>query len=299
MHRVARPDPHPIDGAPPGSFTEIDAILRRHITMFESVVPEVVARRSRRVLYNSLPVSLVVHAAAIAGVLVSSVWNVVFPELSPRMTVAYSLTRLPDPPPPPQPPPLAQPAAKVVPKPQALSKPAPPPALGNIVAPTVIPDLIPQSVEPGPPPPPVPVEAPAVVEQAPHAVAGGDAKGTAGGDLLGKTFGTVGGVVFAEDGRVHVDRHVKLPLKVVEQEFPYYPDAAKKDRLEDMCVIRYTIGINGRVTDTAIIEHAKHEMFETASLDVLRRWRFRPMMINGKAVEVVHEVEFYYQFNQR
>src|SRR5437016_11041777 len=128
MHRVARPDPHPIDGASPGSFTEIDAILRRHITMFESVVPEVVARRSRRVLYNTLPVSLFVHAAAIAGVLISSVWNVAFPTLSPRTTVAYSLTRLPDPPPPPPPAPAAQPAPKVAAKPQSLPKPAPPPA---------------------------------------------------------------------------------------------------------------------------------------------------------------------------
>src|SRR5436190_17533597 len=219
--------------------------------MFESVVPEVVVRRSRRILYNTLPVSLVVHAAAIAGVGISSIWNVAFPELSPRMTIAYSLTRIPDPPPPPPPPPAAQPAAKAAPKPQALPKPTPPSSLGNIVAPTVIPDLIPQVAEE---PPPIPVEAPAVVEQAPHAAAGSDTKGVAGGELPGKPFGTVGGIAFGEDGRVHIERNVKLPLKVVEQEFPYYPDAAKKDRLEDMCVIRYTIGVNGRVTDTAITE---------------------------------------------
>jgi len=240
--------------------------------MFESVIPEIVARPSRRVLYETLPVSLVVHAAAIMGIGVSSIWNVAFPMQSPRMTVAYNLSRLPDPP--------------------------PPPALGNIVAPTVIPDLIPQVAE-ALPAPPVPVESPPVVELSPQAVSGGDAKGVAGGDLGVKKFGTVGGIVFAEDGRVHVDRHEKLPLKVIEQEFPVYPDAAKKDRLEDQCVIRYTIGTNGRVIDTAIVEHAQHEMFETASLDVIRRWRFRPLMVNGKAVEVVHEVAFYYQFTQR
>jgi TonB family protein len=268
--------------------------------MFESVVPEVAIRRSRRLLYNTLPVSLTVHAAAIAGILVSSVWNVAFPELSPKMTIAYSLTRLPDPPPPPPPPPAAQPAAKEVPKPQLLPpKPAPPPALSQVVAPTVIPDLIPQVAEPAPPPPPVPAEAPATVEQAPHAVPGGDAKGVAGGDLAGKTFGTVGGIVFAEDGKVHVDRHTKLPLKEIEHEYPTYPDWAKKDRLEDRCVIRYTIGTNGRVIDTAITEHAQHEKFETEALDVVRRWRFRPMTVNGKALEVVHEVEFFYQFIQR
>ena len=268
--------------------------------MFESVVPEVAFRRSRRLLYNTLPVSLVVHAAAVAGIGISSIWTVAFPELSPKMTIAYSLTKLPDAPPPPPPPPAAQPAAKQVPKPQVLPpKPAPPPALGNVVAPTIIPDLIPQVADPGPPPPPVPVEAPAVVEQAPHAVPGGDAKGVAGGDLAGKTFGTVGGIVFADDGRVHVDRHVKLPLRVVEQEYPSYPDAAKKDRLEDKCVIRYTIGLKGQVVDAQVIEHAQHAMFEEESLRVMREWRFRPMEVNGKPVEVVHEVEFFYQFIAR
>ena len=267
--------------------------------MFESVVPEIVARPSRRIFYETLPISLVVHAAAIVGVGISSVWNVAFPVESPRMTLAYSLTRLPDPPPPPPPPPPAnkQPAAPVV-KPHVLPRPAPPPALGQIVAPTVIPDTIVPTYE-EPPAPPAPPEAPAVAQQSPQAVAGGDLKGTPNGDLTAKKFGTPGGIVFGDDGRVHVDRHEKLPLRVVEQEFPSYPDAAKKDRLEDKCVIRYTIGTNGRVIDSQIVEHAQHDIFETESLRVVRNWRFRPLQVNGKAVEVVHEVEFYYQFTQR
>ena len=264
--------------------------------MFESVVPETVVRRSRRVLYETLPVSIVVHAAAILGVLVSSIWTVAFPAQSPRMILAYSLTRLPDPPPPPPPPPAAQPAS--VPVKQILPKPPPPPVV-DIVAPTVIPDLIPQVVEAPSEPTPPAVEAPPVAAQAAGAVPGGEAKGVAGGELAGKKLGTVGGIVFGDDGRVHVDRHEKLPLKELVKIYPTYPEAAKKDKLEDSCVIRYTIGVNGHVIDVAVIERAKHEMFETASLEVIRQWRFRPMTINGKPVEVVHEVEFYYQFNQR
>lgn len=290
-----KPDriPHLIEGALPGSV-----ILRAPHTrfMFETVVPETVARPSRRLFYETLPVSLAVHAVAVGGILLSSIWDVAFPSQSPRITLGYSLTRLPDPPPPPPPPPAAQPAALV--KPQVLPKPTPPPpAIAAIVAPTVIPDLIPPTDE-APPAPPAAVEAPMVVEAAPHAAAG-DAKGVLGGDLLGKKFGVPGGIVFAEDGKVHVDRHEKLPLKILEQEFPVYPQEAKRERLEDACVIRYTIGLNGRVIDLAVIEHAKHEMFETVSLDVIRRWRFRPMKVNGQAVEVVHEVEFFYQFTQR
>jgi len=266
--------------------------------MFETVVPETVSRRSRRIFYETLPVSLAVHAVAIGGILMSSVWDVAFPSQSPRITLAYSLMRIPDPPPPPPPPPAAQPAALVM-KPQVPPKPAPPPpAMTAIVAPTVIPDLIPQAVE-EPAAPPAAVEAPMVVDAAPHASPAGDAKGVPGGDLLGKKFGVQGGIVFAEDGKVHVDRSVKLPLREVEKVYPTYPDFAKKERLEDSCVIRYTIGKNGRVIDVAVIEHAKDERFETISLDVIRQWRFRPMKINAQAVEVVHEVEFFYQFTQR
>jgi TonB family protein len=128
----------------------------------------------------------------------------------------------------------------------------------------------------------------------------GSPEGSINGDLAGvvggKKRGTVGGIVFAEDGRVHIDRTEKLPLKEVEKEYPHYPDAARSKRLEDTCVIRYTIGKNGRVIDLAVIEHAKAAMFDEETVNTIRKWRFRPMMVNGKPVEVVHEVEVYYQF---
>src|SRR5438105_10105743 len=120
--------------------------------MFESVVPEIVARPSRRILYETLPVSLVVHAAAIVGIGVSSVWNVAFPAESPRMTVAYSLTRLPDPPPPPPPPPPPQkpaaPAGGAPPPPQP-----PPPPAGRATRPPPPPPPNTPPTAPTPPPP--------------------------------------------------------------------------------------------------------------------------------------------------
>ena len=112
-------------------------------------------------------------------------------------------------------------------------------------------------------------------------------------------IGVAGGIVFAEDGRVHIDRQEKLPLKEVEKDYPHYPDGARGKRLEGTCVVRYTIGKNGRVIDVAVIEHASDPMFDQETLDTVRKWRFRPLTINGQAVEVVHEIEVYYQFIQR
>jgi TonB family protein len=119
---------------------------------------------------------------------------------------------------------------------------------------------------------------------------GGQAGGT------GHTLGVTGGITFGNDGRVYVDRTVKLPLKEVDHDFPHYPDAARKNRLEGTCVVRYTVGKNGRIVDIAILDHAADPMFDEETLNTMRGWRYRPMMVNGKPVEVVHEVEVNYQY---
>jgi len=262
--------------------------------MFETVAPEAFVPRTRRVFYETLPVSIAVHVIAAGSVVASMIWNIALPTQSPKMVVAYSLTQVPDPPPPPPPPPKAQPPKPIVTTPKLAP---PPPALATqIVAPTVIPDTIPEVVVPPPavPPPPAPVAAaaPAVtdVKGSPNGMTGGEAGG------VGKTLGTPGGIRFGDDGRVYVDRTVKLPLKEVDHEYPHYPDAAKKNRLEGTCVVRYTVGKDGRIIDIAILNHAVDPMFDEETLNTIRSWRYRPMMMNGKPVEVVHEVEVNYQY---
>src|SRR5258708_11009087 len=91
--------------------------------MFETVVPEIAKSRSRRVFYETLPVSIALHVIVIAACVVGVLWNVVFPSQSPRLIRAYSLVSIPDPPPPPppSPPPQQQPPPQVkAPPPQAL-----------------------------------------------------------------------------------------------------------------------------------------------------------------------------------
>jgi periplasmic protein TonB len=263
--------------------------------MFETVVPEVMYTRSRRIFYETLPVSIAVHAMIVAAAVTGAVWNVVFPTQSPRVVRAYSLVSVPDPPPPPPPPAPPQPKQPVLLKIKA------PPALRMVhldVAPTIIPDLVPRVEPPPPEPPPPPAPEPA----APPVTAGpsvGSADGVPGGQIGGVKHGTPGGIVFAEDGRVHIDRTEKLPLKEIDKGYPHYPEAARSKRLEDTCVVRYTIGKNGRVIDIAVIEHAKDAMFDEETVNTVRLWRFRPLTVNGKPVEVVHEVEVYYQFISR
>jgi len=259
--------------------------------MFETVAPEAFQTRSRRVFYETLPISIAVHVLGVSSAMAMAIWTVAFPTQSPKMYVAYSLTQVPDPPPPPAPPKPVE-----APKPAALPHLATPPsAPTQIVAPTVIPDTIPEVVPPAPappPPPPTPVApVPATADASPaNGMTGGQPGGT------GVVLGTNGGIKFGDDGRVYVDRTVKLPLKEVDHEFPHYPDAAKKKRLEGTCVVRYTVGKNGRIIDIAILDHAVDPMFDEETLNTIRNWRYRPMMVNGKPVEVVHEVEVNYQY---
>lgn len=258
--------------------------------MFETVAPETFRPPDRRIFYETLPISIAVHLVGIGALFASMIWNVVLPTQSPKVVVAYSLTQVPDPPPPP-PPPKTTAAPKATP---AKAAPPPPVPLAQIVAPTIIPDTIPDVVPPPltpPPPPPAPVAAAPAAET-------GSAKGMTGGEAgsTGRAGGTAGGITFGDDGRVYVDRTLKLPLKEVDHEYPHYPDAAKAKRLEGTCVVRYTIGKNGRVIDMAILNHAADPMFDEETLNTIRNWRYRPMVVNGKPVEVVHEVEVNYQY---
>ncbi len=264
------------------------------ISMFETVAPEAFRPRSQRIFYETLPISIAVHLVGIGGAFVSMFWNVDLPTQSPKVIVAYSLTQVPDPPPPPPAPPKVE-----APKSVTLARLAPPPpvAPSQIVAPTVIPDTIPDIAPPLPASPPPPVAAP--VAAAP-AVA--DAEGAGNGLPTGQpggsghALGVPGGISFGNDGRVYVDRTVKLPLKEVDHEYPHYPEAARKKKLEGTCVIRYTVGKNGHVVDVAILDHASDPMFDEETLNTVRAWVYRPMKVNGQPVEVVHEVEVNYQY---
>jgi len=258
--------------------------------MFETVAPSAFIKRSRRVFYESLPISIAVHAAVVGASFATVFWNVSFPDHSPKMYVAYNLTQVPDPPPPPPPPPKVEPPKPILP----LSRLAPPPpAPTQIVAPTIIPDVIPEVKPPVPQPP----EPPPPVNAVPAAVDSNPPTGVPGG-TVGGTGHEIGlkGVKLGDDGRVYVDRDANLPLKEIDHVYPHYPADAQRLHLEGSCVVRYTIGKNGRITDIVFLEHANSPIFDEETLKTIKNWRWRPMMVSGKPVEVVHEIEVYYQY---
>lgn len=203
---------------------------------------------------------------------------------------AYMLLEPPALPPPPPPPPPPKAAQKVDP----VEKPNP---TYQLLAPTVIPDAIPM-VEPEPY-----VQAPVegveggVEGGIEGGVVGGEIGGQADGILGGEVGGTVGSIVPPDDGRVVVPRDATLRMHALSKTFPMYPENARIRGWEDDVVVRYVIGTDGKVKDVVILNGSSHKIFDEITLNAIRYWRFRPMIKDGKPVEVVHELTIRYRLN--
>lgn len=256
--------------------------------MFETVAPEKFAPRSRRVFYETLPVSIALHAAVAAAFLVAHVWNVVLPTESPAQVMAFNVAELPPPPPPPPPP--ARPLAQVTPV-KVVQVPT------EIVAPTIIPDDIPV-VEAQPLVSAVADASPDGVEGGvPGGEIGGVFGGVPGGERGGTHGGTIGGIV-AEKNQVIIERDKPLPLYPMSQVYPSYPEEARLRAWEDYLVVRYVIGTNGRIKEVTVIVKPERPIFVEPTLRAIKNWRFRPLVRDGEKQEVVHELTVFYKLTQ-
>jgi len=247
--------------------------------MFETVVPETVAPRSRKLFYETLPLSLALHAVAVGVVVIAGVWDVAFPTNSPKFYAAYQIIATPPPPPPP--PPLVR--AQVVPQQRAV------PIKMPEVAPTIIPDTIPEVIEQ-----PM-TELPVVPVADEHGQAGGQEGGIEGGELGGQIGGVIGGVAPppppVNPNQIEIKRDDPLPMGAISQEYPAYPDYALRRMWEDSLVVRYIIGKNGRVKDVIVLSPPQREEFERETVNKIRQWRFHPYRdADGQPKEVAHEL---------
>lgn len=260
--------------------------------MFETVAPETYAPRSRKLFYETLPLSIALHVVFGAAIVVASLWKVAFPDYSPRLMALYSVEAVPTPPPPP-PPPAA--AAKQIPVPQAQ------PVAQNVeeLAPTVIPDTIPLVLP----------QTTNIAEAIPATtgvvggIEGGIEGGVIGGSLEGVDGGDIGGTVGGEVGSIAppdtviVKRDMPLPTSPMSMVFPKYPEEARVRGWEDVVVVRYIIAKNGRVREVTILQQPQRELFAKVATKAIRNWRFRPYRKDGVPQEVIHELTIYFKLN--
>jgi protein TonB len=245
--------------------------------MFETVAPELTTRRSRKVFYEVLPLSLGAHGVVIAAVMAGMLWKVEFPSQSPKLFQMYDLVAAPTPPPPPPPPPVRRAVHVNV---------ILPPEMRNL-APTIIPDTVPDLSAPQP----------TDVYEGPTEGADGGVEGGIEGGVVG---GTQGSVAPPEPPPpppppphrevVEIERDAPLPMKAVSQDYPTYPEFARTRGYEDSLVVRYIIDKHGRVREVTTLRPPAMKIFEEEAFKAIRQWRFTPYSEQGEVKEVIHEL---------
>jgi len=73
--------------------------------------------------------------------------------------------------------------------------------------------------------------------------------------------------------------------QLVKSAAPAYPPEAVRAHKDGWVQVEFTVDANGQVTDAKVANADPPRLFNTAALDAVRRWTFKPRMENGKAVE--------------
>lgn len=73
----------------------------------------------------------------------------------------------------------------------------------------------------------------------------------------------------------------ELPLVRVE---PIYPQLAAQRGLEGWVQVAFTIGDTGQVVNPMVVASAPPGIFDRAALRAVRKWKYRPKIVDGQAV---------------
>jgi TonB family protein len=77
----------------------------------------------------------------------------------------------------------------------------------------------------------------------------------------------------------HID-----PAMLIERVEPVYPTLAKQTRRSGRVELHAIISVDGRIESLEVV--SGDVVFLQSALDAVRRWRYRPTMLNGQAVKV-------------
>ena len=233
-----------------------------------------VANPTRRLGSQSrytVPVSIAVHVAIAAGVVIVPLMATdIVP--TPRTMIGAFTAAQPAPPPPPPP----APATASV----RSSKPMP---VSSSIAPS---------------------DAPSSIEREPSTTTS-SVVGEPGGVEGGIPGGLVGSVGVVPDvpavpapppptGPLPIGGRIKEPAKIRHVP-PVYPAIAQQARIEGTVMIEAVIGVDGRVKEARVLE--SKAFLDEAALTAVRQWLFTPTTLNGVPVPVKMTVKVTFRLN--
>jgi TonB family protein len=76
---------------------------------------------------------------------------------------------------------------------------------------------------------------------------------------------------------------------VVKRVSPVYPELARNARIVGKCGVRVVITPQGEIAEVRL--DYGHPIIAPAAIDAVRKWKFRPYLLNGHPVEAEGEVE--------
>jgi len=242
--------------------------------MFEGSLIESTHRKDEAKKAVSLPVSVLLHALVIGGILGASIWFVGDVPEPPIPVTFYAAS-----PPPPPPPPAAPKAAAKAPETpkQVQVKPV------EMSQPVTMPETVPQ-----------PLSAPEPAADA--GVVGGVEGGVEGGVPGGVMGGVVGGTgAGGGDEPLRVGGDVKAPVLSSRVE-PQYPEAARKARMEGVVILEAIITADGNVEDVRVLKSV-NPLLDASAVRAVGQWKYKPATLNGRAVRVYLTVTVTFRLN--
>ncbi|MFZ0771983.1 MAG: energy transducer TonB [Candidatus Sulfotelmatobacter sp.] len=117
----------------------------------------------------------------------------------------------------------------------------------------------------------------------------------------GPAMGIIGGIISSHPSmqsisgaplRIRVSSGVSQGLLIARVQ-PEYPEAARKERIEGTVVLKTMIDSNGYVEDVSAI--SGHPMLVSAAVDAVKRWKYKPYLLNGQPVRVETVVSVAFQ----
>jgi protein TonB len=174
---------------------------------------------------------------------------------------------------------------------------------GRLMAPKAVPKEIAQIKEDEMPPPSA--GGVGVVGGVPGGVAGGTAGGVLGSILDSSRAVTVlppppppvkkEAPKEVAPQRVRVGGNVQAGL-IINKPTPIYPPLAKQARIQGKVVLNAMISKEGTIQNLTVA--SGHALLIQAALDAVKRWTYRPYLLNGEPVEVSTEIEVNFTLSQ-
>lgn len=112
----------------------------------------------------------------------------------------------------------------------------------------------------------------------------GDDRGVLGGHGVGDV-----GVEGNGDGDpVFITGDMERPV-LLEKVEPSYPEVARRARIDGKVTVRAVIAPDGNVESVEVFA-STNPLFDQAAVDAVRKWRYRPALMNGRPVRVYFSV---------